>query len=370
MSLLGDFLEAIYGPTDRFRSVRAVIEQCQDPAARGRALESEKPHFGRKKVGSGSKTNASPQKTTLRVWLGGPNKVRIEETRQLNGVVQSSLTVVGGDRWWERDHQGHVEEGETEKETRRPGPNLTDIERHFFSASLREYCAGLALESLGTVRTANRDCVRVRAVPRPDGRLWPHWLGFGADEYELHADPERGVLLYVASKCLGELLEWNEVTEVFFDEVLADEFFTYEPQLGEQVRPSQPVVEYLTLAAAMRRMPFTVLIPTRVPDSDHARVEVMFHPASVNDSRTYLALMYMGTGHLSVHQSATPASLDEWEWEQVERDGRRMEISDPGPGEGTRLVRLEHLGTHVDIWADLDREQVLDLAASLAPASG
>ena len=34
-----------------------------------------------------------------------------------------------------------------------------------------------------------------------------------------------------------------------------------------------------------------------------------------------------------------------------------------------RLVRLEHLGTHVDIWSDLDRERLLDVAASLAPAA-
>ena len=70
-----------------------------------------------------------------------------------------------------------------------------------------------------------------------------------------------------------------------------------------------------------------------------------------------------------MNQSDTPAQLDEWEWEAVEHRGRRLEISDPGPGKAKRLVRLEHLGTHVDIWSELDRERLLDVAASLTPAS-
>ena len=373
MGMLGDFLEAVYGPADRFRTVRAVVRQWQDPAALARASGAEEPPTGRRKPTAGSRANAARQEATHRVWLGGPDQVRVEETRHRDGVVESALTVVGGGRWWRRDHQGHVEAGEQGERQRargrRPGLNLTDVERHFFPSALREYFAGLALEPLGAVRTAGRECLRVRAVRRPDGRLWPHWLGFGADEYELHADPERGVLLLVASRCRGEVLETNEVSEVAFDEPLADDLFTYNPRLGEQVRPPDMITEHLTLAAAAARMPFTVLVPTRVPEGKGVRTEVMFHPPRLNSPRPYLTLMYMGEDYLVVNQSATPAQLDEWEWESVERGGRRLEISDPGPGKGKRLVRLEHLGTHVDIWSDLDRERLLDVAASLALAS-
>ncbi len=370
MGMLGDFLEAVYGPGDRFQTVRAVVRQWQDPAARARASRAEEPTTGRRKPTAGSRANAARQEAVLRVWLGGPDRVRVEESRHRDGVAESALTVVGGGLWWRRDHQGHVEAGERGERARgrRPGPNLTDVERHFFPSALREYFAGLALEPLGAVRTAGRECLRVRAVPRPDGGLWPHWLGFGADEYELHADPERGVLLLVASRCRGEVLEANEVSEVAFDEPLADDLFTYNPRLGEQVRSPDTIAEHLTLAAAAARMQFTVLVPTRVPEGC-VRTEVMFHPSRLNSPRPYLTLMYMGGDYLVVHQSATPDQLDEWEWESVERGGRRLEISDPGPGEGERLVRLEHLGTHVDIWSDLDRERLLDVAASLAPAS-
>ena len=69
-----------------------------------------------------------------------------------------------------------------------------------------------------------------------------------------------------------------EVLEVTFDEPLESHLFTYEPAPGEQVGPKIPVVERLTLTAAVARMPFTVLVPTRVPDPEHSQFEVMHHP--------------------------------------------------------------------------------------------
>jgi hypothetical protein len=369
MGALGEFLEVVYGPADRFRTVRAVIRRWQDRNAIDRAVGSGS-ILGRLKARSAP---AGPEprvwETDLRVWMAGPTRVRVEQTRRRDGVVESALVVVDGDRWWHRDYQGHVEAAEPGKNARGTGPALTDAERHFFPASLREYFVGLALEPLGPVRTAGRECVRVRAVERPNTFVWSHWPGFGADEYEFHADPERGVLLFAAGKFEGEVLETNEVVEVTFDEPLDPGLFAYEPRPGEQVRPADPIVEHMTLAAAVARMPFLVLVPTRVPDPDHAHFEVMYHPPRVDGSRPHLSLMYQCEGRLTVNQGDTPSGLDDWEWEAVERGGRRMEISDPGPGAGTRIVRLEHLGTHVDIWSGLEREQTLDLAASLVPAS-
>ena len=368
MGSLGDFLEVVYGPADRFRTVRATIRQWEDRDAAERAMVGDGRAMGRRKPGTPA---AGPRvwETDLRVWLDGPGRARVETTRRRDGRTESSLVVADGDRWWERDHQGHVQEGGPGSEAGRSGPYLTDVERHFVPASLREFFVPLALEPAGPVRTAGRDCVRVRAVPRPGVLLWSRWLPDGADEYELHADPERGVVLYVAGKVGGRVFEADEVTEVAFDEPLDPGLFRYDPRPGEQVRPAEAVVERLTLAASVARMPFTVLVPARVPGADHADFEVMYHPPRVGGGRPHLSLLYRGEGHLSVNQSDTPEGLDELEWEPVEVGGRRMEISDPGPGAGMRLVRLEHLGTHVDIWSDLDRERLLDVAASLAPAA-
>jgi outer membrane lipoprotein-sorting protein len=360
---LGNFLEVVYGPAVPFRTVRAVVHQWQDQATAEQRYARDGEVTGRRK--SGAPRSPKIQEVDLLIWMDGPDRIRIETTRRREGRSESSLVVVNGEQWWARDHQGHVEAGTPETSHLRHPP-LTDAERHFFHTSLRQYFVPLALEAQGTVRTAGRECVRVRAVPRPGDLLWSHWLPAGADEYELHADSERGVLLSVTGRFRGEVFETNEVRDVAFDEPLDAALFTYDPRPGEQVRPADPIVEHITLAAAVARMPFTVLVPNPVPEG---RSEVMFHPARVNDSRSYLCLMYWGENRLWLNQSDTSDSLDEYEWEAVERGGRRMEISDPGPDKGQRIVRLEHLGTHVDIYSDLDRELLLNLAASLAPAS-
>lgn len=370
MGRLGDFLEAVYGPTDRFRTIRAVIHQQIDLDAAGRATGGGRRAAGRRIMDvrpAGASARAG--EADIRVWISGPDRVRVEQIRKRDGREEFTLVVVNGDRWWRRDHHGRVEAGGPGPNARRSGPGLADIERHFSPASLRRFFVALALESLGPVRTAGRDCLRVRAVPRPSGGLWPHWLPAGADEYELHADPDHGVVLFVAGRFGGAVFESDEVTEVAFDEPLDPGLFAYQPQPGEPVRPPDPVVERLTLAAAVARMPFTVLVPARPPDPDRPDFEVLYHPPREDGSRPYLSLLYMGDARLSVHQSQTPATLEGLEWEAVERGGRRVAISDPGPGAGTRVVRLEHLGTHVDIWSDLDRDQLLDLVASLIPAS-
>lgn len=367
MSQLGDFLGTLCGPADRFRTVRAVIHHRQDKSASERALAANRP-AGRRRE-SGTEPSAPVIWTsTLRVWADGKHRARVEETRHRDGIVESSLTVVNESRWWKRDFQGHVEEGAT-RSRGRPGPSLTDLERHFSPALLRQCLAGLTLESLGAVRVADRECLRIRAVPRPDGHLWPHWLGFGADEYELHADPELGGVLFVGSSFRGTELETSTVTEVAFDEPLPDTLFVYEPRPGEPVRPADTLVEHLTLAAAVARAPFTVLVPTRLPEGYRdGHSESLFHPTRINGPRSHLTLLYFGPEFLSVRQSSTPDSRDDYEWEVVERNGRRVEISDPGPGAGQRVLRLEHSGTHIEIRSDLSREQLLDMAVSLEPA--
>src|SRR5262249_25802561 len=147
--------------------------------------------------------------------------------------------------------------------------------------------------------------------------------------------------------------------------------FSYTPQPGEQVCEAVPIVEHLTLATAIQRMNFTVLIPTRLPDPERAQLEVMFHPASLRSPLAKLTLSYRNF-ETPIHiwlteSSAADLEWEAYEWEPVEFGGQKMRIFDPSVG--ARLVAVERLGTHVEIWSVLDRDQLLDLAASLAPAA-
>ena len=220
--------------------------------------------------------------------------------------------------------------------------------------------------------TAGCDCARVRATLRTGGQIWPHWLPPGADEYEFHVEPARGVILSIQARCAGEAFETYEVADVVFDQPLADELFTYSPAYAEQVRPSVPVTEFISLVAAIERMPFSVLVPSQLPDVEHVQLDVIHHPARLRSPRETLCLGYRWYEprlSVSVYEAATAdPELDNFEWEHVRHRDRDLRISDPGAGLGHRGIAMEHAGTHILLWSEIDRQTLLDVAASFAPA--
>lgn len=372
MSKLGDFLEAVYGPSEGFETLRASIRH-QRRRELAESARSGRPVFGKRKVPEDSPPR--PDESLLSVWIELPGRLRIETEQQRGEQSRSTLTVLDGGHSWTRDDQGHVEEDQASGQ--KPGRGAaaaTVTERHFSHARLRELFGALALEAIGDVRIAGHDCLSVRACPRPGGLLWPHWLPYGADEYEFDVLPARGLVLAIRARHQDTVFEVNEVNEVVFDERLDDGLFRYTPGYGEQVRPATPIVERLSLEAAVRRMAFPVLIPKEVPDADHAHVEVMYHPPRIPSTRPYLALMYRWDGReqsLWLQEAATvDAELEKLEWETISRNGRELRLSDPDVEGGRRGVALEQAGTHVTIWSDIAREPLLDLASSLVPATG
>ena len=84
----------------------------------------------------------------------------------------------------------------------------------------------LAVE--GPLASAGREAVRLRGVP---GEEWdwgwdPDPLSWGADEYEVVVDAERGVLLLCASRLRGEGFDSLEVEEIYFDERFPEDTFS------------------------------------------------------------------------------------------------------------------------------------------------
>ena len=79
-----------------------------------------------------------------------------------------------------------------------------------------------------SVSWAGREAVRLVGVP---GTEWewdwdPDPLSWGADEYEVLVDAERGVLLRCASRLRGKDFDALDVEEIYFDEQLSEEVFT------------------------------------------------------------------------------------------------------------------------------------------------
>lgn len=80
----------------------------------------------------------------------------------------------------------------------------------------------------GPLTWAGRAAVRMVGVP---GEEWdwgwdPDPLSWGADEYEVVVDAERGVLLRCASRLGGKDFEALEVEEIHFDEELPEDVFS------------------------------------------------------------------------------------------------------------------------------------------------
>ena len=369
MSQLGEFLEVVFGPAAPFTTVRATIRKWRDTGLAEQASRA-KMAMGRRKPPAKETKESRVEEARLSVWMKQPECLRIEKTRQVAKRTEPSLDIANGQRWWSRDHQGHVETSDAGEgaEPKRSTPGWNEIERHFDHTSLREYFASLALEMRDEVQAAGRTCIRLRAVPRPGAQLWPHWLPHGADEYEFHADPRYGILLFVAGKWNGQVFDSSEVHQIALDETLDDGLFVYAPRPGEQVRPPDPIVEPLSLEAAVARMPFTVLVPSPSPFGQNVRMDIAYHPPRLQSPRPYLTLMYLGESRLWITQSDS-ADPDEatMEWEAFERDGKRMAISDAD--QGMRVLTLRQDGTYATLWSDLQRERLIEIGASLVDAN-
>jgi hypothetical protein len=155
----------------------------------------------------------------LTVWLDASGRARLERT-WLADSAPHRLTAVGEMGFPPRGRDGRLFEPEWSwprgQPARWPAPTVNDIERLFSHGLLREIVACLELETLREDEVAERPVVVLQgARRRPDG-LWPHWLPFGADKYELSFDREFGSLLAFRAYADGSVYESVAVTEITY----------------------------------------------------------------------------------------------------------------------------------------------------------
>jgi hypothetical protein len=381
MEEVEDVLRTLLEPADRFRTVRATIRHSRDVHLENRSAGIGRPSLSRDNIESGGGSKSPRITTTVaRIWLNRPGLARIEERCDLGGGIERNLTVFDGLRRWERHSDGRVETRQCEAQSEMTSAYTyldTIIDRHFNPELLRQFLEVLTLEPMGCTRTADGECVSVRALPRPDNSPWPHWLPYRADEYELHVDLERGVLLNIIGRYRGELLGQHEVTEVAFDEPLDHSLFTYQPAPGDQVQPEAPLFEELrSREEAISRVPFQILFPTLMHEPEYRFSKITYHRPRRTGDQSNLSLSYYSMdGNFSVYvcENAEPdAEPDDYEWERLTHEGitqTELRISDSGEAEDERVVAFEQNGTHVTIISNLDRTKLLEIALSFKAAT-
>jgi len=314
MEQVEDVLRTLLGPDDRFRTVRATIRHSGNVDVERRSARVGRPSLGRDNVESGGGSK-SPRiaMSVARIWLNRSGQARIEARREVGGGIERNLTVIDGPRRWERYSDGRVETNECEARPEVASANeFFDIitDRHFNPERIRRFLEVVTLEPMGRVRIADRDCVSIRALPRPGDGLWPHWLPYRADEYELHFDLARGVLLNIIGRFKGDFLGQHEVIEVAFDEPLNHKLFTYEPAPGDQVQPKAPLYEELSREEAISRMWFQVLFPASMHEPDYRLSNITYHRPRWAGDQSYISFSEKAVARADYHRQAG----DRYEW--------------------------------------------------------
>jgi hypothetical protein len=369
MTSLGEFLERFYGPHEFFRTVHARVRHSKT------ASPQSSSRGGRSSIGRPRRDAKPPIESTkeLVFWAHLPDKVRIETTGEEEGLSKTTVEVVNGDSTWRRHVDGTVETGCGRSKRAREICSLpTEFQRHFDRGLLRQCFAALTLEVTGKCRVAGHECIGIRARQVPGAQLWPHWLSFDANEFEFAANVEHAVLLSIKAKEGQTTVEAHEVLEVTFGGKLDDSLFVYEPGMNEIVQEAAPVAEHVTLEAAAIRAPFVVLQPSYTPDPEQTHSEVMYHAARPTSKVESLTIFYRGGDsydNLWIKQRCEPDERQqkELEWDELVVEGQRIEISDPNPEEGLRVLSCRRENTFVTIISDLPKDEMVKIALSLTP---
>lgn len=355
MGELGELLELLYRAGDSWRTARVTMRRWHHLPRGEQAMRRVHEGAGTAQmVMVGGRHVPEPPEThesTIRVWIDGPDRAREE---QEDGDT-TTISVRDGDTWWtyhpgwgaqtndgDPSHQAGVGDS--------AGP-LLDPARLIGSLAFERVEPGL---------------VKARPRGRPEQGFALHEIGFGADEYELVVDPERGILRRVTAFVDGEPFHELELLDAAFDEELPPDTFRFEPPQGVTVRRAGTEVEPLTLAEAAERAPFTVLAPSEVPPE--WRLHVVFFGDGPFAPTVFLGYTSRQAGE-SVSIQETSAQADDpmagvpW----AERDG--VLVWEPERQFEPRHVRVEREGTRATLSSpELPLEQLVELARSLEPA--
>jgi hypothetical protein len=242
MSGVGDLLELVFATPDPTVSVHAVVrEECDRDVARqvrDRFMKTE----GKPTVPKGvwllaapvfalgavdwavDKVRRQPRRpqpervSELTVWLAPSGRARLERAWEGLDGHHRLTTLASLDDTFSDGGMPRFWPVRLDKEAVHwPTPNANDVDRLFSRKLLRQILAALDLDVIGEDEVAGRPVVAVRAVRRrSEPSLWPHWLPFGADDYELRFDRQFAHLLAIQGRADGNVYEEILVTEITY----------------------------------------------------------------------------------------------------------------------------------------------------------
>ena len=370
MSELGDLLALMHGARGRLQTVRATVRMWNHVARTHEAMSRRGTV-----VTYGPQVEEAEREDTFRVWIAPPDRAREETDGERYSVRRGRM-------WWS---YGPVNGARTNEDRPEVGSGGVGDDA-WWLVDPAPIIGLLDYDGFSRGQHAGRETIEVRAVPRTvgDGDHWPlmRLTGEGADELRLSIDAEQGALLRIELRLGDQPYAIYEVLEVAFGEPFAEDVFEFTPPPGEEVRAvgeESHVRRDLTIEQAVAAAPFTVWIPAQLPGGWTS--EIAF--ADANDRPPIAPSVHFDfrarDGMHAVHVVELAADRagdnDEYEparaapWEQIERDGRTMEIRDGAESWQPAQLRLELDGTRILMHSnDIAADSLADLACDLVPA--
>ena len=248
VGLLGTVFEALFIPDEgMIPTIRATAAERRDEAATeatasallADVADADVPRIVRAMILPArvwgafkfrGKSDAPPGPFTesrLDVWFDPPRRARIDRTWTNNGAAEHLVCLAEEFRTQTGAKRERTYDVTRHRWLDRPAgtaPSDNDVVRHFWPPHLREIVTGLSFAEPREASVAGRQVARVHATQRVGG-LWPHWLIWGANEFDLAFDLEYGHLLLVEGYRDGHLLGAIEVTSITYGDQLEDETF-------------------------------------------------------------------------------------------------------------------------------------------------
>lgn len=220
-------LELIFGAKERYRTARATIREWRD----GKIVSEVRERFHasapyRRTFGhepgdpTPSRYETEDFERIWRVWHERPDCWRQEA--ELPDGSGTEYRVIDGRSFWSYSPRDGAHAATTASGTF--GPEF-EIAYVFDPESGAPDLYYLEMRVVGRIRHAGREALRVEATMSSEWEYPPEPLWWGADDYELVVDAERGVILRLASRLEGRAFDVTEVLDVGFDETFPESMF-------------------------------------------------------------------------------------------------------------------------------------------------
>ncbi len=200
---------------ERWGTVRATLRYWEDTVMAREAMRVLIPQA----PPAGQEGEPRSEVAVRRVWTRKPYRWRLE----FEGSEGANVFV--GDLAWSDPTSSPP--NASRRPRAEPSPDALALEAMDATVA-RTFDPRILLEDLfitrvlGRTEHAGREAMRILALDEcgPNSLL-----GYGADDYELLVDAERGVLLRSAARTGGEEFQVTEILDIAFDEDLPEEIF-------------------------------------------------------------------------------------------------------------------------------------------------